>query len=100
VRAGKQAAQGCQQHPVLCAKPRPTVLSVEDFKLVTEDDDLDILVVDSLHWAGEQSEQRATDQITERDQLATSCSMGETDTLGEPAEERRRRDWSAQTGRL
>jgi hypothetical protein len=75
-RAGKQAAQGCQQHPVLCAKPRLALLSGEDLKLVTEDDDLDILVVDSPHCAGEQSEQRATDQIGERDQLATSCSTG------------------------
>jgi len=49
---------------------------VEDFKLVTEDDDLDILVVDAPHCASEQSEQRATDQIGERDQLATSCSTG------------------------
>jgi len=53
------------------------VLSVEDLELVTEDDDLDILVVDSPHCGGEQSEQRATDQIGERDQLATSCSTGE-----------------------
>jgi hypothetical protein len=40
------------------------------------DDDLDILVVDSPHCAGEQSEQRAIDQIGERDQLATSWSTG------------------------
>jgi len=53
------------------------VLSVEDLELVTEDDDLDILVVDSPHCGGEQSEQGATDQIGERDQLATSCSAGE-----------------------
>jgi len=45
--------------------------------LVTEDDDLDILVVNSPHCVGEQSEQRATDQISERDQLATSRLMGE-----------------------
>jgi hypothetical protein len=57
-RAGKQSAQGCQQHPVLGAKARPAVLSVEDLELVTEDDDLDILVVDSRHCAGEQSELR------------------------------------------
>jgi hypothetical protein len=69
---------------------------VEDVKLVTEDDDLDILLLDSPHCAGEQSEQRATDQIGERDQLATSCSTGEkNESLGEPAEERRRRDWAA-----
>jgi hypothetical protein len=75
--AGKQAAQGRQQHPVLCAKARPALLSVQDLELVTEDDDLDILVVNSPHCVGEQSEQRATDQISERDQLATSRLMGE-----------------------
>jgi hypothetical protein len=50
---------------------------VQDLELMTEDDDLDILVVDSPHCAGEQPKQRATDQIGERDQLATSCSTGE-----------------------
>jgi hypothetical protein len=55
---------------------------------VTEDDDLDILVVNSPHCGGEQSEQRATDQIGERDQLATSRSRTKTESLRSPAEVR------------
>ncbi len=76
------------------------MLSVEDLELVTEDDDLDILVVDSPHCGGEQSEQGATDQIGERDQLATLLDRRKPESLGEPAEERLRREWAAQTGRL
>jgi hypothetical protein len=45
-------------------------------ELMTEDEDLDVLVVFSPHCVGEKMEQRATDQIGERDQLATSCSTG------------------------
>jgi hypothetical protein len=65
---------------------------VEHVKLVTEDDDLDILVVDSLHCAGEQSEQRATDLIGERDQLATSRSRAKTESVRRLAEVRLQRE--------
>lgn len=42
---------------------------------MTEDDDLDIVVVDSHHCTDEHPEQRSTDQISERDQRVTSCHL-------------------------
>ncbi|MGI8706749.1 MAG: hypothetical protein ACR2LG_00870 [Actinomycetota bacterium] len=50
---------------------------MSNLELVTEDDDLDIVVVDSHHCTDEQSELRSTDQISERDQRVTSCSTRE-----------------------